>query len=535
MHNPSSNGDGAGSNGRRSPSIIIVGAGVSGLLMGYRLLKAGITTFEILEKSDSAIGGTWRDNTYPGLACDVPAYWYSYSFEPNTEITHQYARGWQLREYLERFADKYELHPYIRLNQEVKRAQYDRGQWVVTTADGTERRADFYISATGILHIPNIAKIPGAETFEGPSFHTARWDHSVGHKGKRIGLIGTGSTAVQITSAIHSEVEKLSLFQRTPHWVIPAKDKEYSKLERWCAHHVPGYYKLRRNAQRIFFEHTFGPAVVGGQKLLDRIQEECLKFLEIVEDPELRAKLTPDYPAGCKRLIINDGFYEAVQSPAVDLVTEGIECIEPKGVRTKDGKLHEVDILVYATGFTPETILPVEVIGREGQVLSEMWKTSAEGYLSVAVSGFPNLFATLGPHSPGGNYSVISISECQTGYIMKMLEAYRAGEFDEIDVKPEAQKAFNDALQEQMKKTVWVRGCRSWYLNAEGVPIFWPWTPIKFRKDLAEVNWDDFEKRRLTPTNGATADGAGANGSVTNGAESSDEVPAESATPQEVR
>lgn len=484
---------------RRSPSIIIAGAGMSGMLMGYRLLQAGITSFEILEKSDSAVGGTWRDNTYPGLACDIPAYWYAYSFEPNLDITHRYLRGPQLREYFERFADKYGLRKYIRLNQTVESVVYEDGGWTVTTADGTVRRARFYISATGILHRPSIPPFEGAETFAGPSFHSARWDHSIEIEGKRVALIGTGSTAVQIASAIHADVGKLSLFQRTAHWVHPAFDKEYSSLERWCARNVPGFYKLRVLIMRLLFEATIASAVVGNQRLLDRFENTCREFLQTVEDPELRAKLTPDYQCGCKRLIISDDFYEAVQSPAVDLVTEGIERIEPSGVRTTDGRLHEVDVIVYATGFHPEAVLPIEVNGPGDRSLTADWTGGAEGYYSVMVSGYPNFFLTLGPHSPGGNYSVIGISECQTDYIMQLIESYRAGTFDKIDVKPEAQAEFNAALYEQMKQTVWVSGCKSWYQDSRGIPILWPWTPRKFRRDLARPKWDDFDLR-LAPT-----------------------------------
>ncbi len=483
---------------RQSPTIIIAGAGMSGMLMAYRLLQAGITSFEVLEKSDSAVGGTWRDNTYPGLACDIPAYWYAYSFEPNFEITHRYLRGPQLRAYFEQFADKHGLRKYIRLNQTVESVVYEEGGWTVTTTDGKVRRAKFYVSATGILHLPSIPNFEGVSTFEGPSFHSARWDHSVDLQGKRVGLIGTGSTAVQITCGIHERVEKLSLFQRTAHWVHPAADKAHSALERWCARNVPGFYKFRVLLMRLYFEATIAAAVVGDQRKLDRFENTCRTFLETVEDPELRAKLTPDYRCGCKRLIISDDFYQAVQSPAVDLVTTGIDRIEPAGIRTKDGRLHELDVIVFATGFHPEAVLPIEVTGRHGQSLTEEWSQGAEGYLSVVAAGYPNFFMTLGPHSPGGNYSVIGISECQTDYIMQLIEAYRAGEYDEIDVKPEAQARFNESLYEQMKNTVWVSGCQSWYQDSRGIPILWPWTPKKFRRDLAHPNWSDFELRHVS-------------------------------------
>jgi len=481
---------------RRNPSILIVGAGMSGMLMGYRLLKAGITSFEILEKSDSAVGGTWRDNTYPGLACDIPAYWYSYSFEPNPDITHRYLRGPQLRAYFERFADKYGLRKYIKLNQTVESAVFERGGWTVTTSDGTVRRAKFYVSATGILHRPSVPKFEGAETFDGPSFHSARWDHGVDLQGQRVGLIGTGSTAVQITCGLHDQVEKLSLFQRTAHWVHPAMDKEYSALERWCARNVPGFYKMRVLTMRVLFEKTIAAAVVGDLNLLDRFEQRCRDFLDTVEDPELRAKLTPDYRCGCKRLIIADDFYEAVQSPNVELLTEGIERIESAGIRTSDGRLHELDVIVFATGFHPDAVLPIEVTGPDDRSLTQDWSAGAEGYLSVAVSGYPNFFMTLGPHSPGGNYSVIGISECQTDYIMQLIEAYRAGSFDEIDVKPQAQDRFNQAVYKQMKNTVWVSGCKSWYQDSRGIPILWPWTPKKFRRDLARPNWSELDLRR---------------------------------------
>jgi cation diffusion facilitator CzcD-associated flavoprotein CzcO len=471
---------------------------MSGLLMGIRLKQAGIDTFDIYEK-DGAVGGTWRDNTYPGLSCDVPAYTYTYSFEPNPHYTHRYARGAQIRGYFERAADKYRVRPHIHFNKEIVRAIRDDGGWAIEMKDGEKTRADIVVTATGVLHHPRTPDIAGLESFAGAKFHTARWDHGVGLEGKRVGLIGTGSTAVQITCALPDKVGKLSVFQRTAQWVCPRFDTKYSERTRSRAERFPFIAWLKGQLLRITFETTFTRAVVGDRLMLGIIDRLVRKNLAKVKDPELRKKLTPDYQVACKRLIFADEFYDEIQKPNVELVTEAIDHIEPRGVVTKDGRLHELDVLVLATGFQALRYLwPMEVVGEQGRKLAEVWGGAPKAYRTVAVPGFPNFFMLMGPHSPVGNYSLIGIAEDVSSYILQFVEMFARGEYTAAQPKSEPTERYNEELRDALKGTIWVSGCRSWYLDSSGLPNLWPWTAVRFRRELKRPALDEFHLQTET-------------------------------------
>jgi len=468
----------------------IIGAGMSGMLMGIRLQKAG-KPFRILEKAHS-VGGTWRENRYPGLTCDVPSFFYSYSFEPNPDWSHRFSPGPEIRAYFERVAEKYGLLEKIRFGTTVTGARHEDGRWVVETADGEEVRADVLVDASGPLHIKSYPEIPGIESFAGACFHSADWQDDVELAGKRIGVVGNGSTGVQMMEPLSGVASHLTLFQRTPQWIFPIGNKPYSDGERRWTRRLPILGRLTR----AFYKRVFDKASVGVTEegyWRRRMAEGCREHLTKVKDPELRAKLTPDYEPGCKRLIMSTSFYPTVQKEHVDVVVEGIDHIEPRGVVTKDGQLHELDVLVLATGFRPHEWGIPHVVGREGLTLKEAWAQGPRTYRSITLPGFPNYFMIVGPNSPIGNISIIDVSETQTGYILECIERLEREEGKLLEPKREAAEAFQGSLRDAMKGTVWVTGCNSWYLDPTGTPTLWPWSAGHFHQVMRHPDFADFE------------------------------------------
>jgi len=474
--------------------IAVIGAGMSGILTGIKLRQAGLTDFTIYEKSDR-LGGTWRDNTYPGLSCDVPSHLYNYSFEPNPEWSHRFSPGAEIQAYFEGVAKKYAVEPFICFNKEIASARYIDGKWQIDTKDGDCDQFDIVIAATGVLHHPVYPDIEGLDSFAGPAFHSGRWDHGVALKDKRIGIIGTGSTAIQILPAIIDTAAKVCLFQRTAQWIFPLPNPAYSEQEKAEFRKSPKLMKQLHKFISGRFEETFARAVVGDEEQLRAIEQACQENLdENVTDPDLKRKLTPNYKAACKRLIMSDDFYPAIQKPNADLVAEGIERIEPNGVRTTDGVLHELDVLVLATGFDGHRFMrPMQVTGKDGLTLDDAWSYANEAYRSVSVPGFPNFFMLVGPNSPIGNYSLIDISELQLSYVMQLIDLLRAGACTEIAANKTATDRFNAEIKAAMKGTVWVSGCQSWYLDKNGNPAMWPWTFDKFRADMDHPVLEEFD------------------------------------------
>lgn len=466
---------------------------MSGILTAIKLTEAGCKRITVYEKADR-LGGTWRDNTYPGLSCDVPSHHYTYSFEPNPNWSRHFVGGEEIYRYFERAAKKYQVADKIVYQHEATNAHFENGVWRLEFANGNVVEVDFIIAAAGVLHHPVTPNIPGLDSFAGDSFHSARWNHDVVLKGKRVGVIGTGSTGMQIVPAIVDEVESLSLFQRTAQWVLPLPNSEYSNAEKaeFAAH--PELMKALYDKWANQFTHSFSRAVIGGKDELKKIADLCQLNLDTnVHDPELREKLRPNYVVACKRLVMSDQFYPAIQKPNATLVTSSIERIEAHGVRTADGVLHEVDVLVLATGFDGHSFIrPMELVGRDGIRLSQVWQDSAEAYRSVAVPGFPNFFMLVGPNSPIGNFSVIMISEMQLQYVMQVIAALAENEKSEVEATQAATARFNQAVREAMKGTVWVTGCKSWYLDKNGNPTLWPWTFERFQAEMANPELDDF-------------------------------------------
>jgi cation diffusion facilitator CzcD-associated flavoprotein CzcO len=479
----------------RSPRFIVVGAGMAGVLSAVKLVEAGFDDVVVYEKADR-LGGTWRENTYPGVACDVPSHLYSYSFAPNPDWTHTFSPGAEICAYLEDVAHRFGADNRIRFGAEVTRLEYGDGRWHLETSSGERDDADVVIAATGVLHHPRCPDIDGLEDFGGAVFHSARWDHGVALDGARVGVVGTGSSAVQMVGALVDVVGELRLFQRTAQWILPVPNRPLTDEERGQFHADPSTMSALRLELSKTFTEGFANVVVDAESpQVKMLQQLCEANLEnSVADPELREKLRPSYRAACKRLVISPNFYDAVQRPNAHLVTDSIERVEPDGVRTVEGRLHALDVLVLATGFRVDRFLrPIEVVGRGGVCLDSVWAKRPTAYFSISIPEFPNLFMLNGPNGPVGNFSLIDVAELQFAYIMQLVERLATGACSEISATHEATERFEADRVEAAKKTVWVTGCRSWYLDDRGIPAAWPWTFDRFREEMATPRREDYE------------------------------------------
>ena len=414
---------------------------------------------------------------------------------PNPDWSHVFSPGPEILDYLETVARRFGVEKYVQYATEVSRLAFEGGRWRIATTDGRHDVADVVIAATGVLHHPAYPPIEGLGDFAGACFHSARWDHGVALDGARVGVIGTGSSAVQITGALADRVGALALFQRTAQWIIPAPNPAIDDDKRAQYRADPSSMLAARAQLGQMFEEHFANAVVDADSPPIRaLQEVCEANLATVADPELRQRLRPDYQAGCKRLVISPNFYEAVQLPTTRLVTDRIARVEPSGVRTADGTLHELDVLVLATGFRVDRFLrPMEVRGRGGVSLDEAWDPRPVAYLSVSVPQFPNLFMLNGPNGPVGNFSLIDVAELQFGYVMQLIDLLAAGRCRELSAEAAATARFEHDRSEAARTTVWVTGCRSWYLDDRGLPAVWPWTFTRFREEMAAPRLEDYE------------------------------------------
>jgi cation diffusion facilitator CzcD-associated flavoprotein CzcO len=479
---------------KRDLRVVIIGAGMAGILSAIKLREAGYNDFIIYEKGET-FGGTWRENTYPGLACDVPAHLYTYSFEPNPGWSHVFAPGPEIQAYFQNVARKYGVAENACFGEEITSCEFLDGRWQIRTSSGRTDQADVLIAATGVLHRPNRPELPGLKSFRGASFHSAQWDHSVPLDGKRVGVIGTGSTAIQITTALVNRVASFKLFQRTAQWVFKMENQPYSAAERAAFAEDRSKIDALRKEINDFFD-TFSSAIINADSpRMREIEAACLANLEdSVVDPVLREKLRPNYRAACKRLIFSPDFYQAIQHPNAEVVVSGIEAIEPAGIRTKDGVLHELDVIVLATGFHADAFIrPAVVRGRGGVDLETVWEDHPVAYLSIAVPEFPNFFMLNGPNGPVGNFSLIRIAEQQLHYIMQLMDKIRAGECREISPRQSASTAFEAARAEAAKKSIWATGCKSWYLDKHGVPASWPWSSARFDEEMEAPKLDAYD------------------------------------------
>lgn len=481
------------SHARRVPSVVIIGAGMSGMLMAIKLKEAGIRDFRIYDKARE-MGGTWRENTYPGIACDVASHYYTYSFEPNPGWTSRLPQGDEIQRYLLRVAEKHDLRRHVRFGMEVVEARHDGRTWHLRMHDGETAEADIVVACCGLLHHPRFPKIEGLERFAGPRIHSAQWDPAVVLDEKRVGVIGNGSTGAQIIASLAPRPLQLKVFQRTAQWIFPLPNRSYTSLERGLLKVMPALARLTHRFYQFAFENTFAKAVIkpGWQRRL--LTWLCHWNLSRVKDPELRRKLTPTYVPLCKRMVMSVDFYPAIQRDNVELVTDDIERIDPRGVVTRDGKLHELDVLVLATGFDAHAYFrPLQLVNRDGLRLEQAWEHGPVAHRTVAVPGFPNFFMTLGPQSPIGNYSAISIAETQIGYIMDAVRQFMAGRVTTLSPTASATERFNARVRAAMPDTIWMSGCTSWYIGKNGVPSAWPFSGKRFREELAEVDLREFD------------------------------------------
>lgn len=475
------------------PRFAIIGAGMSGLLAAIKLREAG-HAFTVYEKADR-VGGTWRENTYPGIACDVPSHLYSYSFALNPDWNFMSSPGQEIQGYFESVADRYDLEGSIRFNEPVVRCEWQGDGWEIEGGSGRVDRYDWVVAATGILHHPKRPEIPGLDDFEGALFHSAEWDHSVPLDGQRIGVIGNGSSGVQITGALAPRAGAFTLFQRTAQWVVPVEQVVYDEAQREEFRRNPAALQAIHDELDASFHTGFANQVLdGNSNIFDGMRQVCTEKLENdVADPVLREKLRPDYTPACKRLVVSHNFYDSIQMPQASLVTEGIERIEAGGVRTEDGQLHEFDVIVCATGFHVDAFVrPMAIRGQDGVMLDDVWKDRPSAYMSVGVPGFPNFFMLNGPNSPVGNFSLIRTAEMQFDYLMKLVE--HVGETGRSFAVPSASAAtrFEQERVEAAKQTVWATGCRSWYLDDRGIPFLWPFPFTRFSEEMEKPRFEDY-------------------------------------------
>lgn len=492
------------------PRVAIIGAGMSGLAMALQLRAAGSDDFVIYEKSDT-VGGTWRENTYPGLACDVFAHFYCYRDDLQPDWSRVFAPGGEIQDYFENIADDHDLRRNIRFGTEIVAGEFESGRWRLTTADGEVDVADVLVCATGVLHRPRIPDIPGLDTFGGKVFHSARWDHSAATEGARVGIVGTGSTGVQITAALAEEAAHLTLFQRTAQWIVSAPNPQLPHGFRTMLAKVPVLNRAMYNLTGAIYT-VIGTAPIrsGWQRKLFNLLAR--RSLATVADPELRARLTPTDEPMCKRLVNSPDFYRAVQLPTVDVVTAGIDHVCADGVVTADGALHELDILVLATGFDSHAYMrPMQLIGPSGRTLADAWRDGPRAHHTTTIPGLPNLFLLMGPNSPIGNSSLVPIAEAQAGYVLWWLRRMRERGIVEVEPTVAATTRFYRQVAAAMGDTVWVTGCDSWYLGPDGVPLLFPWSLATFRSMLAEPDPADFVVR-TTPSRPAARQPAALSG-----------------------
>lgn len=467
--------------------VAIVGAGFAGLGLGARLTMQGGRRFRIFEAA-ADLGGTWRDNHYPGAACDVPSHLYSFSFAPHHGWTRTYAPQGEILAYLHHVADTFGLRRHVRFGCGVVAADFeaDRGGWRLTLADGEIVRARVLVGATGGLSRPMIPPLPGLGDFAGPAFHTARWAHDVPLDGARVGVVGTGASAIQVVPAIAPRVGRLHLFQRTPPWILPREDRALGRRRAALFRRLPLLRAAERARIYLGLEWRVVPFVFTPE-VMKYPARDALRFLaDSVPDPDLRARLTPRYALGCKRVLLSDDYYPALNRSNVELVTDPIDRFDATGVRTADGAHRPLDVLVLATGFhAAEQGAPFPVTGLDGRDLDATWGAHAQAYKGTTVAGFPNLFLLTGPNTGLGHSSMVYMMESQFPYVLAALDHLDAPDVRWLDVRPAAQAAYNRALQRRMKRTVWSTGCDAWYSTADGVnTTLWPGFTFEFRRQL---------------------------------------------------
>lgn len=489
----------------RHVHIAILGTGFAGLGMAIQLKRRGYTDFVVLEKATEG-GGTWRDNTYPGCACDVPSHLYSFSFALNPQWSHMYSPQSEINAYLRECTERFGVRPYIQWNTELQNASWneDEQRWHITTSQG-RLTSDLLILGNGPLSEPSLPAIAGIEQFAGTLFHSARWRHDYNLTGKRVAVIGTGASAIQFVPRIQPKVGSITLFQRTPPWILPRQDHPIAGWQQLLFRFLPPTQRLvrtwiywLRELSALGLVHR-SPMIENAVKIAQEHREQQ------IPDPLLRAKLTPKYAMGCKRILLSDDFYPALSQPNVEVVTNHIREVRAHSIVTEDGEEREIDTIICGTGFhVTDAHLPQSIYGRGGQSLGDAWSAGAHAYKGATVAGFPNLFLLIGPNTGLGHTSMVFMIEAQVAYILDCLRTMEKRRLQAVEIRAEREEAYNAEIQQRMQGTVWASGCASWYLDARGRnTTIWPGFTFDFRRRTSHF---DAEQYMLVPVEAVSED-----------------------------
>jgi len=482
------------SNESTTLDALIIGAGFSGVCAAIKLLENGIRNFRVYEKS-AGVGGTWYDNTYPGAACDVPSHFYCYSFEPNPNWSRIYSPQAEIQQYIEHCVDKYDVRPHLVHNSNLTSLVYieNAAVWEAVFEDGQRVRARHVISGAGGLHKPSIPDFPGRDSYAGVSMHTARWDHSVDLQGKNVAVIGSAASAIQVIPEAAKVASSVTVFQRTPNYIVPRGDRDYSDREKRRFARWPWFGRMYRWIIKTRMDVLLFPLIkkdsARGVKAASKINQHMRAS---VKDSDLQNKLEPDYALGCKRILLSDDLYAAFNRDNVEVVTDGIEAIDATGIATRSGNHYNADIIVYATGFDIEGHLKsLNIIGENGRSLNDTWENGSEAFNGTCVAGFPNYFMITGPNTGVATTSVVYMVEQSVDYIIRLIGLANSGQ--SIAVRKDVQDNYNEVLQAQMCDRVWVSGCKSWYLDENGrISTLYPNNAGAFKKQLRHINAADY-------------------------------------------
>jgi cation diffusion facilitator CzcD-associated flavoprotein CzcO len=481
--------------GRGQRSVAVVGGGFGGVGAVVMLARAGYRDVTVFERGER-VGGVWHHNTYPGAACDVPSHLYEFAFAPNPRWSRRYSPQAEIQAYLEDVARRHGVLEQIRTGTEVTRARWDeeRSKWTLETSAGVHE-SDVLLTACGQLSVPKLAPIPGLDAFAGPAFHTAQWRHDVDLRGKRVAVMGTGCSAIQVVPAIQPLVAQLDVYQRSPGWTFPKMDYAYGERSQRAFERFPVLQRLDRAAIFAFME--LGAAAMTSQRWLLQPFRAIARWqiTRAIGDPELRRKVTPSDEVGCKRLMLTDDWYPTLTQPNVEVVTEAITEVTPGGVRTGDGRERPADVIVLATGFkTHGFVAPMEIVGLEGRTLADEWAHVPRAYLGMSVAGFPNMFLLYGPNTNGGTGSVIYTIEAGLNHVLAALSELEARDARRIELRRAAAEQFDRELREALRGTVWHAGCTNWYVDANGNdPNQWPWLWSTYRKRTSQLEPGAYE------------------------------------------
>ena len=473
----------------------IIGTGFSGMGVAIALDRAGLSDYVLLEKSQD-IGGTWRDNQYPGACCDVPSQLYSFSFELNPDWSHRFSPAQEIHAYQQHVTDKYGLRRRIRAGFEVDNATFADGGWELESRSGERLRVRYLISAIGALHIPYKPALPGLADFRGKIMHSAQWDKSYAIAGKNVVVVGSAASAIQIIPQVAKAAGRVTVMQRTANYFISRKDRAHKKWEKALFRRLPLIQRLYRWRQYCFNDFLFHPNFLNRPSLAKKYVHNMVhKHLRTqVQDPVLIEKLKPDYEIGCKRLLLSDDFLPALQRNNVSLVTDGIDHFTANSLITSSGMEIEADLVVLATGFQSTRLFgDMKITGPDGLTMEQAWAEEIRAHRSVAVKGFPNLFMMYGPNSNLGHSSIIIMIEAQAGYIARILQTARRTGKPIVQVRPEAEAAYNESIQRALKDTVWSSACKSWYKNEDGhIFSLWPYSTTRFIREMRKAPMEDY-------------------------------------------